>query len=357
NCTPTTQNQPDWYKITGDKQADNIEAANACDFGQGDDCYVLTDRGTYENLVNGTGPTGDANPSNLTELVRNTTASAQTSEGQLLVNTFHGYVINPASVPANSKTDVTGATDFLDYVTSPEGQKIVGQYLSDIPSDPNDPPFLPDSTPKIKSKALPAQLDGGQALDVTGSLNNVVPGTPALSGVQVQLLATPTSTPDATPQQVASGETDSTGAFSIKYTPQVNMTYTLGSPAITKIEYPNLDPQFADQLQATTKTLRTVDVKATVTKVTATGGKGSLDVKATTLPAHTGKGATLTLFAHPAGSTKPFTSHGQTTLKPGADTVHQTFSLAKGKWRYYLRYSNAGSIVSGSSTAATVTIS
>lgn len=355
SCMPSTQSPPSWYEVTGAKQAANIQAANACNFGSAtNDCYVLTDRGTYDYLET----QGAAAPSNLQIVTQNTegtNGTASTPTGQLLVNTFHGYVINPSSVPANSKTDVTGATDFLNFLTSAQGQADVNSYLQSTGEASG--PFIKDAAPQVTLNTQPATVTPRHGVVVKGSLTNVVPGTPALSGVTVQLLGTPTATPSATPTQVGTAVTDSSGNFSISYSPTVNMTYSFLTPDITKIEYPALNPQFSDQLQSTTTSLGEVDVQGVVKDLTATGAKNHLTVKGTTNPKHYGSTSFATLYARPAGSTQAFAYHGRQPLKAGFDTFHATYYLKNGKWDYYVRYANPGYILTGQSPTKTATVS
>ena len=41
-----------------------------------------------------------------------------------------------------------------------------------------DPPFLPDAAPSLTAATLPAEVPAGK-VTMTGSVSNVVPGTPS----------------------------------------------------------------------------------------------------------------------------------------------------------------------------------
>ena len=54
---PTPQSPPDWYHITNATQAPNVENADVCNYptagnGANNNCYVFTDRGTFQFLEN-----------------------------------------------------------------------------------------------------------------------------------------------------------------------------------------------------------------------------------------------------------------------------------------------------------------
>ena len=85
---------PSWYFINGGNQAANVVATNACTAGggSGNNCYSLTDRGTFDFLASGTDPAGSV--PNLKIVTRNNSASAPGGANEL-INYFHVYIINP----------------------------------------------------------------------------------------------------------------------------------------------------------------------------------------------------------------------------------------------------------------------
>ena len=189
---PSTPTPPAWYVTNGGSQAQNINLANTCTFNgeTNNDCYAFTDRGTYDYLESG-GSTASPTtvPTNLKIVTRDNSATA-TGGNTLLTNTFHGYVINPATT--NTTLNTVGATDLLDYITSTDGQTAIGQYLQ---GQDTTPPFLPDAAPDVTASNPPTSIQAGHSFTLTGSVTNLVPGTPALEGIKVTLNGTPTSAP------------------------------------------------------------------------------------------------------------------------------------------------------------------
>ncbi|WP_300681424.1 substrate-binding domain-containing protein [Nocardioides sp.] len=230
---------PAWYRTTGLTQAANITAADACNFtgAPHNSCYVFTDRGTLQHQQE----TGAV--STLTLLTRDNDTSARGGHAAL-VNTFHAYVINPkapgfAAIKAdNLKTNVAGATALLDWITSAAGQRAIGAY------QPEDPAFEPSASPKVTVHA-PTAAEPHEAITISGSLTNVVPGMPALAGVTVRLEGGDTA---------FSATTDAEGAFAFHVSaPELGeITYRLVTDQITQTEDDALEPAFRDLLSATT---------------------------------------------------------------------------------------------------------
>ncbi len=84
--------------MTGSKQGDNVVQADVCASSvsaNGNDCYVFTDRGTYQYLAS------TNKISNLQIVVR--------GSSQLLVNSFHAYAINPAAIAGGGANINTAA--------------------------------------------------------------------------------------------------------------------------------------------------------------------------------------------------------------------------------------------------------
>lgn len=350
-CPSAGPTYPSWYHVTGLTQGPNIVNANQCSYSTtGNNCYVFTDRGTFDYLQSGS----TVQAGNLKLLVRDNDASAP-GGGTLLVNTFHAYVVNPNAVAGGSSLNTAGATALLDWITSDAGQTAIGNYLQ---GNADGAPFIPDAAPQVTVDDPPAVVNGGAAVTLTGSVANVVPGTPALSGVQVQVLGRPAATPKAAFTPVTAGTTDSSGDFSIPFTPTVNETYKLFTPALPdQFEYTeNPGPDFSDALQSTTTTVGAIDVKGTFVKENASTTKGHLKVTGSVNPVRTGNNAYLSLYARPAGSTAAFTYHGRHQLAAGSHGFSATYVLPKGRWQFHLNYNNAGVINSGTSANKTVTV-
>ncbi len=251
-CTDSTK-FPSWYQKGATTQAANVLIGNSCNFGGGNDCYVFTDRGTFDYLVSQNEVT------NLSVVTRDNDPSAPGGVSAL-VNSFHAYAINPAKFASspNVQLNTKAAEEFLTWVTSPAAQQAVGKYL------PADKPFVPDAAPTLTTSKPKAKIVKGKTITVKGKVANVVPGTPALSGVTVHLLTVPANKPHNTPHIVKSVKTSKTGAYSITYKPKASQIYTVatGKLTVTEYTYAAPAPAFQDVLQATS----TYVGKVTVTK-------------------------------------------------------------------------------------------
>jgi tungstate transport system substrate-binding protein len=326
---------PSWYKATGKTQAPNIIDGDVCNFPNGG-CYVFTDRGTFQYLQS------TAAISNL-KLVTRANPAGDPALSNLLVNSFHAYALNPAKFTDPSvKINSAAATAFLNWITSPAAQSAIGAFLS----AGGDPPFIPSAAPNLDvTSVLPTTLKGGRSIRVRGKLSNVVPGTPALNGVAVKLLARPKSAPGSTPTKVAEVATDSGGAFAFTYVPKASQIYSVAVDDITKIEDAVLSPVFGDILEGTSSDAGATNVVGNlrVQKAKVTGKK--LGLVGLLLPQVTGRHATITLYAaHPGKKLKKIASK---KLANGAKRFNVTFKLGKGSWKYQVRYANAPVIKTG----------
>lgn len=342
---PASINYPDWYHATGLTQGPNIDNADVCNYPSDEgNCYVLTDRGTFQYLKS-------VDRAQHLKIV--TRDNDDTSRGgqSLLVNSFHAYGINPAMFPDPSatNTDPVAAKLFLNWITSADTQEKVGQFL-----DPSDPPFIPSAAPTLTGSQLPKAVKAGSKVKVTGKLANVVPGMPALNGEKVSLMRVPTAFPGSTPTKVTTAKTNKKGKFSLTFKPTINATYSLSVGRIVKIEDSHLDPVFGDILHATSTSLSVVKVKGAVTVKKATVKNGRLKVSGALSPKVTGKKATVVLYAaHPGKKLKPV---GEAGVKNGAKSYAASFTLGSGSWRYQVHYVNAGLIKAGVSSVGKVTV-
>jgi tungstate transport system substrate-binding protein len=340
---------PSWYHATGLTQGPNIINGDACNY-PGGNCYVLTDRGTF-NFLQSTNAI-----SNL-KIVTRDNAAAATGGGTLLVNSFHAYAISPAKFAAdpNVKINLPGITAFLNWVTSPAGQRAVGAFLS----AGGDPPFHPSAAPALTSTAVKPIKRGGHPITVTGSVTNAVPGTPALNGVKVSLMRVNGTGPAATATrtQVASTTTDAHGKYSLTYTPPDTHRYYLSVGAISKIENATLSPVFGDLLAPTSKFLGRVAVQGVPHKIKVlASSNGHVTLKGRVTPAVIGKHAHLSLYARRIGTAQKLHFIGKRHLSAGAKSFTFTFPLPSAHWAFKLRYVNVGVIDSGFSAKRTVTV-
>lgn len=347
NC-PSTISYPNWYHATGLTQGPNITAANTCNF-DGGNCYVLTDRGTYAYLKS----QGDA--SNLQIVARDNSATA-TGGSTLLVNSFHAYALNPAKFTSTPSVTIhtAGATALLDWITSTSGQKAIGNYLN---AD-KDAPFIPDAAPKITVTSKPSGLvSRGSKVTVKATVANVVPGTPALSGVTVALKAVPTTTPTATPVTVARATTNAKGMVTLSYTPSRNYVYSLATSQITKIENSTLDPVFGDLLAPSTTSVGTVRIGSS-SKITGVAVSGrTLTITGRVSPSATGKLAHVNLYLQNSSNKAGYVKVGTATVKPGQSTFRYRYTVKQaGRIAVKGQYVNTGYIASSTSGPWRVTV-
>jgi tungstate transport system substrate-binding protein len=349
---PATVTPPAWYHSTGLTQGPNIQAADTCNF-TGGGCYVFTDRGTFQYLQTQAGAAGIGN--SLAILVRDNSTTA-TGGNTLLVNSFHAYAINPARFTGSTRAGINNAlaVKFLNFVTSPTEQAKIGNYLNGS----NDAPFRPDAAPTVTANQPPKVVATGKSFTISGSITNVVPGTPALDDVTVQLLRLPTDTPTASPTAVASALTDSTGTYHLTYKPTHQAKYYVSVPGMTKLENTTLSPVFGDELHAIIKPLTTTShVSSTVTSVTATSKSGVVTFKGKLAPTVIGSKAHLSLYAvRTSTGSKTLKYIGQVKLKSGAKTFTAKFTLSKHSWKTQLKYVNVGIVDSGLSSVKTVSV-
>jgi tungstate transport system substrate-binding protein len=164
---------PSWYVKTSKGQAANVQQCATTA-----NCYTMTDRGTFNKLVNsGTLPQ--------LKVVADRNTPSDRGGQNLLVNPFTAYIVNPnATFPAGSPTpNVPAATRFVDFLTSDVFQAAVASFPS-----ASDPAFRPDAFPAVGAAVPPVVGYGGAAeLDVT--LTDKLPGGGPVVDMPVQLQA------------------------------------------------------------------------------------------------------------------------------------------------------------------------
>jgi tungstate transport system substrate-binding protein len=359
---PSTVVPPSWYVVTGSKQAANIHQADVCSYSTtgANDCYVFTDRGTYDNVQGGSNPLSTP-ATNLSLFTQNDTVSTEDPTKTLLINSFHAYVVNPAATSGSSATNTAGGTALLNYLTSPTAQAAIAGYQI----DPNTklPDFRPDAQPKVTPIALPDVIDPSSDVTLTGSVQNVVPGTPALAGVTVTLMGQVTATPSAAPVVVATANTGHLGNFTMSFSAPVERTYTLTTPALNSVlEYPLIHPPFGDQLQATSTPVVTTSGAATpqvqggFRSVKASGKAGKLTVSGSLVPKERGTAGTVALYAKVATGSHAYHLVSTQKLADGAKTFTISVQQQLRAYNYYVQYANPGYIETGTSTPASVTV-
>jgi ABC-type tungstate transport system permease subunit len=350
---PTTATPPSWYQIGGTNQAANVEITDTCNFPSGpDDCYTITDRGTFDNLVK------------LNEIhhlqVKNGPNSPTAPGGpNFLVNSFHAYAVNPDMFTGQPVSfNLPAAEAFLNWVTSPAGQTMVNNYLRKAPGGA---PFLKDAAPTLNiSSKLPRTTRAGRPLTIEGRLKNVVPGTPPLANQKVTLQALRTSVaasnPVALPVTVATTATGRHGHYAFHYTPKANARYFVSTGQLLQVEQ-ELRPVFDDLLSPTSQKLGLSRVRATVAIHKVKVHDGRLTVRGSLAPVPTSAFAHVHLLAAHAGH-HAVKSVGSRRVQAGKHGFVLHFTLARGfTWRFRLKYVNHGQTLSGRSASRTVTVS
>jgi tungstate transport system substrate-binding protein len=339
---PATATSPTWYQTTNLTQGPNIEAGDVCNFAGGG-CYVFTDRGTFQYLKS-------TNAISNLQIVTRDNDAASPGGSTLLVNSFHAYAVNPAKFVGNTNVSINlpAAQAFLDWVTSSAAQTAVGQYLG----AQGDPPFLPDAAPSLQVTPVAGSIVGADTIHVTGHLANVVPGTPALSGVPVHLLARPAGELFALPTVVATGTTDSSGDFSIAYAPKQSYVYAVSTDALSKIENASLSPVFGDELASAQTAAGSVGVRSILQLLRVNGSNRRVQVIGRILPGAV-PGAVLRLYAVRVQNLARGL-HYVAGRPASGTTFNNVFYLGRGVWRIQLRYLNPGRVAS--SVSATVRV-
>ena len=292
----STPTYPSWYHATGLTQGPNVENANTCNYtnaltGGAPDCYVLTDRGTYDCLLSAGCAGGQAAPTNLRVAA---SANGATARGgsTLLVNSFHAYAINPAKFTGTSaQINSAGATDLLNFLTSSSFQSQLKTYLASSGSAP----FIADAAPAITVGTLPRTVTGGQPVTVTGTVKNVVPGTPPLVGQTVQISQT-TGLVAGLP--IASTKTDASGAFTLRFTPPGSGTYQITTPQIAQIEIPSptLTPPYGDLLSPGSTSTAQIKVRGVLSNLGIRGRPGLLEATGSVAPGRYHVSGTVTVY-------------------------------------------------------------
>lgn len=346
---PSTITYPSWYHATGLNQAPNIENADVCNYSGGS-CYTLTDRGTFQYLVS------TKAISNLEIVARNNSASARGGR-TLLVNSFHAYAISPAKFAndPNVHINLTGAEDFLNWVTSPAAQAQVAAFEAD---QPEGAPFLPDAAPVVTlAHQAPKHVAVGDPVTVKGQLKNIVPGTPPLAGVEVSL-ATKAADPAAV---VDTTTTSAKGHFRLRYRPTSAARLVVTTPQISQIEvtFPAPNPPFGDILMPTSAAVGKFALASAVTLERPTSHGGSVELQGTLDPKVAGNKASLKIYANPATGKTPraHTLVATRSLSPGAKRYDVHVHLATGKkWAVRVAYVNPGVVTSGESNTRTLVV-
>jgi len=347
--TVNSPDNPPWYFINaGASQGANVQAANACTHGPAGSCYVLTDRGTYDYLASGTDPAGTI-PA-LKIVTRGPQSPTAPGGVNTLVNYFHVYIINPSK--SGETVNLPAAQDFVSFLTSQAFQSQLKTYLPT--ADPAGPPFVADASPNLTvSSGLPKNYHAGKPLTVKGTLVNAEPGYPALAGQTVNVA----EIVGGVPLTVASGKTNSTGAFSIKFTPASTGQYEVSTGQISMIENTTLSPVYGDILSpaATSPVKVTVHGATANFRVQSQGGKAL--VLGTVAPANGHVKGTVTVFARAVGKKSAFRKVATDRLATSQGNFAISAPLSAGAWDVNVKFQDPkNGIVAVTSRTVSVTI-
>jgi ABC-type tungstate transport system permease subunit len=350
---PTTTSNPSWYHTTGLTQGPNIEAANTCNFPNakgGNDCYVITDRGTFECLMSASCAGGSAAPTNLKIVTRDNSATAK-GGSTLLINSFHAYAINPAKFAGNSNVQInsTAAEDFLNFITSPSFQAQLKRFLGTT----NDPPFIADAAPSITATGFPNRVAGGKRLTVTGKIANVVPGTPPLAGETVTVSEVGSGLAVGVP--IASGKSDSTGAYGITFAPPSSGSYQVTTGQITQIENTTLNPVFGDLLQPAATAPSKITVHGVIQGLSLHAQPGRVLATGSVLPGSGHVKGSVELFAR-GGRKGAFRKIATALLGSEDHSFAVSATRARGTWYFEVRFRDPGQVVAATTRAKKLSV-
>jgi hypothetical protein len=352
--TVASPHNPSWYLINSNaSQGANVVATNACTLTNAvpNACYSITDRGTFDFLASRNSPAaGTTGIPNLKIVTRDNSASAP-GGANALINYFHAYIINPSA--AGETVNLTAAQDFINFITSPAIQSQLRGYLYNSPGDPGVPVFTGTASPTLTASGLPSKLTAGKSVTVTGTLVNKEPGYPALANqtVSIDELEGLTEVP------VASGKTNSSGAYSIKFTPPSSGSYQASTGDISQVEDATLNPVYGDMLSPSATTAVPLTLGGTISIKKATASTGGVSVTGSIAPSAPDGNAVADVLARKQGSKGAFRTIGSTTLKKGAKTYAVNGNLGAGKWQIETRYRDAGQFTNATSKTKNVTVS
>lgn len=346
--TVTSPDNPSWYFINaGASQGNNVLAANACTHGSGTDCYVLTDRGTFDYLASGTDPAGTI--SALKIVTRGPQSASAPGGVDALVNYFHVYIINP-SKPGET-VNLTAAQDFVNFLTSTAVQAQLKTYLANT-SDPGGPPFIATASPNLTASGLPHTYHANKPATVTGTLVNAEPGFPALAGKTV----TVDEVKGALLIPVATGKTNSTGRYTIKFVPPATGSYEVSTGQISQIENASLNPPYGDLLSPAATTPVAVTVHSAITSLSVRSQGGKALVAGTVSPGTGHVKGTVTVLARATGSKGAFKKIAADRLAATQGNFVILVPRATGSWQIKVKFSDRKQVVDATSKTVTVAV-
>ena len=345
--TVNSTDAPSWYVINNVNQAASVIAANSCNgFSSGpNSCYVLTDRGTFDYLASGTDPAGTI--PNLKIVTRDNDASAPGGANEL-INYFHVYIFNP-SKPGET-VNLPAAQDFVSFLTSQAFQAQLKNYLPT--TDPGGPPFKADASPNLTVSGFTKNYNAKKPMTVKGTLVNAEPGYPVLSGetVNVQQIV------GGQPLTVASGKTNSAGAYSIKFTPSSTGSYQVSTGAISKVENTTLSPAYGDILSPASTAATKVTVHSALKNFGVKSQGGKVLVLGNVSPGTGHVKGIVAVFARAVGKQGAFRKVATQRLGVTQGNFAISVGRAAGAWNFKVKFTDPRQVVAASSKTIRVTV-
>ncbi len=349
--TGTTEVAP-WYKKGGGGQAETVLLAQQCPFPNGG-CYEMTDRGTFNRLIN------NGSVKALQIVTQNNESSAPGGQN-LLTNPFVVYVINPAKVPGVN-INVEGAKALVAYLTSEAFQA----RLASFPNT-SQPAFFADAHPQMSAgPGVSGTVKAGATISFSGSLKNLLPGSPTVAGVPIALQRLTAMTSTETPKYVtiATTTTDTSGNYTVGAVQTRSGALRVSMP--TTLAYPNLAVTPLIAAGALTETNIAVGEQTVQSKIGIKGPK--LKGRVVTLLGQAGpslerdSGATFVVQGRKLGTRKKQKFHALKTVRPKAGAAYKINVKLKGKkgegkWKLRVRYRDPTAVLPVTSRAVSVSV-
>jgi tungstate transport system substrate-binding protein len=343
-----TETDASWYHKAGKGQAETLKIAAECPATVGGvGCYEMTDRGTYNrNVSNGSVTT-------MQIVAQNNEAGAPGGQN-LLTNPFVVYAINPAKEPG-IPINVEGAKALQAYLTSEAFQARLASY-----PNTSEPAFFADAHPKMSSSQVSGAFAAGTPFSLTGSLSNLLPGSPAVSGVPLNLEEAPFPAAGQAPTYttIATGTTGANGTYTLHGTTDREGLLRVEMPN-TNAAYPNLGitpliaaggltQTFAQAGSITVRSRIALRKPAKKNKVVTLRGEFG--------PAASGSSApTLVVQGRKSGKGNKWHALKKVRAKEGI-AYKVSVKLKSGKWKLRVRYRDPGAFLPASSRAVSVSV-
>jgi hypothetical protein len=156
------------------------------------------------------------------------------------------------------------------------------------------------------------------------------------------------------PVSGATGTTNTTGAYSISFTPPSSGTYEVSTGSITLAE--PAATGYSDLLSPGTSAAATLSLQAASTLDRVTSSAGTVSARGTLLPVAPDANATATLLARPRRSKGVFRTVGSRTLTQGRATYAISGALKGGRYTVEVQYSDPGQLTAATTATRNVTV-